>query len=272
MRGSNRTGRTFWIAAEDAGRYRDALGCALPPGLPAVFTESVADPFGELLARFARTRGPFAAGEVASRWGTPASRAEAALSRLEAAGTLLRGEFAGSAGRLWCDSEVLRILRRRCLARLRSEVEPVEAEVLARFAVSWQGIDSPGRGPEVLVSAIGSLQGAAIVASTLETDVLSLRVAGYRGTDLDALCTAGELVWVGAGSLGSHDGRVRLYFADQLALLSPALDRPDPAEGELCAAIRDFLAANGAVFFAQLRSCAPGSTGRRCRTWPPKPA
>jgi ATP-dependent Lhr-like helicase len=253
-------GRDMWIAAQDAGRYRDALGCSLVPGLPGVFTDPVADPFGELLARHARTRAPFTAASVAVRWGTPPERVESALAALEARGAVVRGEFSGSSSRQWCDAEVLRVLRRRSLARLRREVEPVDQRSLARFVTSWQGLDAPGRGADALVSAIGILQGASLVASTFETDVLAPRVAGYRGTDLDALCTSGELLWTGAGALGANDGRIRLYFADQYAVLAPVLERPAPAEGELCGKVRDFLATHGAVFFSQLRSCAPGST------------
>ena len=62
-----------------------------------------------------------------------------------AAGRLLRGEFRpGGVEREWCDPEVLRLLRRRSLARLRREIEPVEAEALARFLPAWHGIGSRG--------------------------------------------------------------------------------------------------------------------------------
>ena len=141
----------------------------------------------------------------------------------------MRGEFRPDGiEREWCDDDVLRQLRRRSLAALRKEVEPVDAAALARFLPEWQGVGAPRRGLDALVEAIGSLQGAALPASTLEADVLSARVAGYQPADLDALCTSGEVVWVGAGPLGPTDGRVRLLFRDQAALLVPA--RPPSAD------------------------------------------
>ena len=44
---------------EDAARLRDALGCSLPVGVPQAFLDPVADPLGDLVARYARTHGPF---------------------------------------------------------------------------------------------------------------------------------------------------------------------------------------------------------------------
>ena len=58
---------TAWFAAvEDASRLRDALGVPLPPGLPEVFGEPVADPLADLVSRYARTHGPFTATAVAA--------------------------------------------------------------------------------------------------------------------------------------------------------------------------------------------------------------
>ena len=253
-------GETRYIAAEDAGRYRDALGCALPLGLPAVFTEPVPRPLEDLVARYARTHGPFTEREVATRLGVPESRVVGALAALEGAGRVVRGEFRpDGVRREWCDAEVLRQLRRRSLAALRREVEPVEPETLARFLPAWHGIPPERRGVEALVEAIGLLAGAPIVASTLEPDVLASRVADYRPALLDELCTAGEVVWVGAGAIGSHDGRIRLVFADQLPLLAPGWEEQERPSGPLHDAIRTVLAERGASFWAQLRAAAPGT-------------
>ncbi len=211
------------IAAEDAARYRDALGCAIPVGLPMAFTDPVARPLEHLVGRYARTHGPFLADAPARRFALAPERVAGALAALEAEDRLVRGEFRpDGVEREWCDVEVLRQLRRRSLAALRREVEPVEQEALARFLPAWHGIPSHRRGLETLVEAIGLLQGAPLVASTLERDVLPARVLGYRSGDLDELCTSGDLVWVGAGGLGASDGRVRLAFRDQLPLLGLA--------------------------------------------------
>ncbi|MCU1400941.1 MAG: putative ATP-dependent helicase, partial [Acidimicrobiales bacterium] len=250
-----------FIAAEDAARYRDALGCSLPMGLPMAFTDPVARPLEELLRRYARTHGPFLAIDPARRFGLPMERVVGALNALEAEERIVLGEFRpDGVAREWCDAEILRQLRRRSLATLRREVEPVEQEALARFLALWHGIPGERRGLDALVETLGVLQGSALVASTLETEILPIRIRGYRPTDLDELCTSGEVVWVGAGSIGSGDGRVRLYFADQLPLLANALEPVDPPTGALHEAIRGRLRESGAIFWGQIRTADLAAT------------
>ncbi len=210
------------VAAEDAGRLRDALGVPLPVGLPAAFLEVVEHPLDELVARYARTHGPFLARQVGARLGLPVAHVESSLARLAAAERVVTGEFRPEgAEREWCDAEVLRSLRRRSLAALRREVEPVDAATLGRFLPGWHGVGERRRGLDAVVDAVARLQGAALPASVLEHDVLSSRVEGYRAADLDELCAAGEVVWLGAGTIGAGDGRVALYLRDQVARLAP---------------------------------------------------
>ena len=250
-----------FIAADDAAKYRDALGCSLPLGLPRAFTEPAPLPLESLVARYARTHAPFVGGDVARRFGIPVTRAAGALAALEADERLVRGEFRpDGSSREWCDIEVLRQLRRRSLAALRREVEPVDQVAYARFLAQWHGIPAERRGLETLVETLGLLQGAALMGSALETDVLPVRVRGYRPTDLDELCTAGEIVWIGAGSVGAYDGRVRLFFADQLPLLAPSIEPIEPPDGALHDALRVHLAERGASFWTQLRAATPGAT------------
>ena len=239
-------------AAEDAARFRDALGAATPRGLPGAFVEPVADPLADLVARYARTHGPFRAADAAQRLGLPVEPVRRALDRIEAFGRVVTGEFRPDGlEREWCDVEVLRRLRRRSLARLRREVEPVDHETFARFLPAWQGVGEGRRGPDALLDAIGLLQGAAVPASVLETEVLASRVGGYRPFDLDELCAAGEVVWIGAGGIGGHDGRVSLCFRDDVRLLAPPLP-PDPPEGPLVDALRAHLGTYGASFWPDL--------------------
>ncbi len=212
-------------AAEDAARLRDALGCALPPGLPAAFTDPVDHPFDELVARYARTHGPFRVHDVVARWGVDADRVRDALGRLAGAGRVVAGQFRPEGDQAadtteWCDDGVLRVVRRRSLARLRREVEPVGPEAFVRFLPGWQGIAHPRRGIDAVVAAIEQLQGLAIPAAILERDVFAARVADYRTAMLDELCAAGEVMWTGAGPL-ADSGRVRLYFRDRFRLLAP---------------------------------------------------
>jgi ATP-dependent Lhr-like helicase len=216
-------GAERWIAIEDAGRVRDALGAALPVGVPETFTEPVRDPLGDLVGRYARTHGPFHAGDCAARLGLGVAVVSAVLVRLAASGRVAAGEFRpGGAGQEWCDAEVLRMLRRRSLARLRREVEPVPTEALARFLPAWQGVTgSHARGVEGLLRTVEQLAGAVLPASALETLVLPSRVTGYLPAMLDELTAAGEVTWCGAGALPGDDGWVALAPADLADLLLP---------------------------------------------------
>jgi ATP-dependent Lhr-like helicase len=206
------------IAAEDAGRYRDAVGAMPPGGLPEVFLETDEEPLHSLLRRFARSRGPFTTAEAGERFGRDV---EPALRELERRGELVRGELRpGGTEREWCDPEVLRRLRRASLAALRREVEPAEQAAFGRFLPSWQGIDRRASLREALVP----LQGLALPVSLWESEVLPRRVPAYRPEQLDALCASGEVVWAGAGL-----DRVALYFREDAAALGqpPAADRPE---------------------------------------------
>jgi ATP-dependent helicase Lhr and Lhr-like helicase len=237
-------------AAEDGGRLRDALGVVPPPGLPIAFLEPVADALGDLVARYARTHGPFRADDVARRFGLGPGPVRAALQRLIDRGRVVEGEFLpGGRGREFCDAEVLRALKRRSLARLRAEIEPVEPEAYARFLADWHSLHRPRRGPDGVLAAIEQLQGAPLAASALETEILPARVEGYRSGDLDALCAAGEVVWRGLEPVGEGDGRIALYLADAYAYLAPP---PGAAEGALAERIREALRRRGAVFFSDL--------------------
>jgi len=246
-----------YIAAEDAGLYRDALGVVPPAGLPAAFLELVPDALRELAARHARTHGPFTTAELQARYGVdPAS----ALRELESAGLLVRGELRPAAHPLahagepeWCDVEVLRRLRRASLAVHRREIEPAEQRALAAFLPSWQGVDrhpAAGAGIERLRETLVPLQGLALPAELWEHAVLPRRVGAYSQSWLDQLCAAGEIVWVGAGALGRRSGRVALYFRDDAAAIGAPAPHgravaPSEAQHEL---IRARIAASPCFF------------------------
>ena len=252
-------GRDVVADSADAARLRDASGAALPVGLPAAAIEPVDDPLGDLCVRYARTHGPFTARDVARWLGVGESRAAARLGALVAQGRLLRGEFRpGGSEREFCDAEVLRRIRRRCLAVLRHEVEPVGPEALARFLPAWQGVGGRRRGVDALADVVGQLQGAPVAVSVLEADVLASRMLGYKPADLDQLCTSGEVVWIGAGALGATDGRVRLLFRDQAALLVPA--SAPPVDGALHDALRSGLHQRGASFWPDLVAAAQAAS------------
>ncbi|GAA2092269.1 ATP-dependent helicase [Streptomyces albiaxialis] len=245
-------GQEHWAAVEDAGRLRDALGAALPVGVPEAFTEPVPDPLGDLLARYARTHGPFISADAAARFGLGTAVADGALQRLAAGGRLVQGEFHPSGvGQEWCDAAVLRRLRRRSLAALRHELEPVPPTALAAFLPQWQHLGTGGvRGVDGLLRTVEQLQGAPVPASALEKLVLPGRVGDYAAPMLDELTASGEVVWAGAGALPGKDGWISLYLADTAPLLLPP---PHPLElTPLHRSVLDTLQGGYGLFFRQI--------------------
>ena len=240
-------GRRFWVAVEDAALYRDGLDAGLPEGLPRDLLPNRPEPLKALVGRFARSRGPFASGDAAGRFGLPQGAVEPLLEALEDAGSLVRGEFrSGGDGLEWCDREVLRQIKRRTLAKLRREAEPVDGAALARFLGRWQGVDrgaAPAslpaprsRAPAApaasavsdrtlgrLEETVSQLEGLPLSWRTLVDHILPARIPGFRVETLDRLATAGELLWVGRGRLGPRDGRVAVYGRDRFGVLARGL-------------------------------------------------
>lgn len=256
-------GRQWWVGVEDVGRLRDGVGVAVPVGVPVSFTESVADPLGELLGRFARTHGPFRTADAANRFGLGLRVAADALSRLALDGRLVRGEFTDhhDGTEQWCDAEVLRILRRRSLAALRAQVEPVSTAAYARFLPDWQQVGaSATAGKDGLLCVIEQLAGVAVPASAVEPLIFSPRVRDYQPAMLDELLASGEVVWSGAGAISSSDGWVVLHPADTAPL---TLTNPAELEfSETHRAVLDVLgypgASRGAFFFRQFATDVGG--------------
>lgn len=252
-------GEERWIGIDDAGRYRDALGVALPVGVPEAYLEPVTDPLGDLVARYARTHGPFPAATCAARFGLGVFVVEQALKRLSATGRVTSGEFSPEgAGTEWCDAEVLRMLRRRSLAALRREIEPVPPRVLAAFLPRWHQVGGNARGVDALAATIEQVQGVAVPASAWERLVLPARVADYTPPQLDELCASGEVLWAGSGSIAGGDGWVTLAYADSAPLLLPPPDE-ELALTPAHQAVLDALAGGQALFFRSL-SDRVGST------------
>ncbi len=247
------TGEKRFIAVEDASRYRDALGTPIPHGVAERYLEPVADPVGDLVLRYARTHGPFTPNDVARRLGLGTAVVTLALERFVERGRLIEGEFRpGGTQREWCESEVLRIVRRRSLAKLRKEAEPVDQPVLARLFTNWQNVTRKRRGLDPLLETIESLQGFPMAASIFESEILSARIEDYKPSDLDTLSAAGEIVWVGVEPLGEKDGRIALYLTDHVVLSRPigAVDPIGP--------IGEYLQTHGASFFNQIQAALGG--------------
>lgn len=279
-------GVPIYAAVEDAARLRDALGTPLPMGIPLAFIEPVADPLGDLVSRYARTHGPFLAREIAHRFGLGIAVVLSALERLAADGRVMQGEFlpggvtAAQApgiegavaepaprdftdGLEWCDAQVLRRIRQRSLAALRSEVEPVDRAAYARFLPSWQHVSGSGasglRGVDGVLTVIDQLAGVAVPASALESLVLAQRVRDYSPAILDELMASGEVLWAGAGALPGNDGWISLHLADSAALTL----RPEPnfEPSATAHALLNLLTPGGAYFIHQLREALAGTLG-----------
>jgi ATP-dependent Lhr-like helicase len=249
------------IAVEDAARMRDALGIPLPPGLPSAFLESVPDALLDLVRRYARTHGPFTTADAARRYALAPAVVESVLERSVGLGRVVEGGFRpGGQHREWIDAEVLRTVRRKSLAKLRKEVEPVEQRTLARLFTRWQGVVQPRRGLDALLDVVENLQGAPLPASLLETEILPSRITGYRSADLDTLVDAGEVAWVGVEPIG----RIGLYLADKLPLLwsdggrSHGPGAGDDALNEREQQIVAYLQGHGASFFQPVHEAVGG--------------
>nr|WP_226909259.1 ATP-dependent helicase [Georgenia ruanii] len=280
-----------WAVVEDAGRLRDALGVALPLGLPASVLEPVPDPLGDLVRRHARTHGPFTARAVAGRLGLAPGAVQPVLADLVRTGALIEGRLSPAPGAdgvprgdgapdaagpgdgvltlvasdgmgvltappvEYCDAEVMRRIRRRSLARLRSEVEPVTPQTLGVFTPRWQHVAPVGarpdlRGADGVLTVVDQLAGALVPASALESLVLPARVRDYSPTLLDELTSSGEVVWVGGGALPGVDGLLTLLPADAVAELAPV--PAPPTLTELHHHLLDALAGGGGRFFRDL--------------------
>ena len=250
-----------FIPVEYAARYRDALGIPLPPGLADTFLAPSPDPLAALVRRYARTHGPFTTSDVATRYAVAPVEIEAVLRGLHGESKLLEGEFRpGGVHREWCDPDVLQQIRRKTLARLRREVVPAEQFVFARLMTRWQGVTAPRRGVDALLDAVELLQGAELIASDLEREILPARVVEYQPSDLDSLVASGEVVWIGRQPLGMRDGRISLYLTASFAsLLPPGFDAALP-EGltERARLILQFLTEQGASFQPQIHQGAGG--------------
>ncbi|MBA2347555.1 MAG: DEAD/DEAH box helicase [Solirubrobacterales bacterium] len=252
-------GEERWIAADDVGLYRDALGVVPPGGLPEAFVADVPDALTKLARRFGATHGPFTTEELRERYRVDPT---ASLESLERDGTLVRGELRpGGSEREWCDTEVLRRLRRASLAVLRKEIEAVDQRALAAFLPSWQGIDrhaAAGAGVDRLREVLIPLQGLALPVEVWEREVLPRRCGAYSPTWLDQLCASGEIVWVGAGAIGRTTGRVALYFRDDAEAIGPPpvkTERPDLPEHDI---LRERLALSPCFFTDLLAELALG--------------
>ncbi len=249
-----------YIAVEDAGRYRDALGVKLPDHIPQAFLEPKPSPLQSLIARWARHRGPFVPEQCAQHFGISQQQVQPLLINLHQGDQFTTGEIRpGATGTDWCDTEVLSQLKKATIAKLRRTIAPVDGATLARFYVNWHRVcGSRHRGMAGLRRALTQLAGIPIALSQLETAILPARVSDYQPRYLDELGHSGEFVWVGHGPIGTNDGRISWYSRDDVsALLIPPTIPTEPLPA-LHQSILEYLDHNGASFTSDLQhACQP---------------
>ena len=265
-------GEERFIAAEDAGLYRDALGAVPPGGLPEAFLEQVEEPLERLVRRYARTHGPVhdarARGALRRRPGPGAARARAR-------GRLVRGELrpaapSASGATPTCCGGCGARRSRRC-ARRSSRPSSARSRASCRRGRAWTRRPPGGAGVDRLREVLVPLQGLALAPEVWERDVLPRRVGRYSPAWMDQLCAGGELVWVGAG-------RARAALRAGGALLprrraagsGRRTDKGEAPAEPLHDAIRERLAC-GAAFWTDLladlgRGRAASSSRRRSGT------
>ena len=236
-------GEERWSAIEDAGRIRDALGVphcpsACPRRSPSRCRIRWATCCSATPARTARSGRPRR--RPGSAWGSPWSPAcWTGWSGSAGWSAVSCGPPRSPPGPATAPSTATRRCCGGCggasLARLRSEVEPVEQRALGRFLPAWQGVQvTPGgrrgrmrRAPGVddVLGVVEQLAGAPLPASALESLILPARLPGYTPALLDELTAAGEVTWTGCGALAGVDGWLALAPTDVADLLLP---EPDP--------------------------------------------
>jgi ATP-dependent Lhr-like helicase len=246
-------GTEVWAVVEDAPRLRDGLGSPVPPGIAEAHLRPVDDAVGDLISRYTRTHGPFTTQELAESLGLPPAVVLDRLTEQRAAGRILEGRFlAEASGTQWCHPDVLRLVKRRSVALLRHQIEPVSQPALAAFLPAWQHVAGAGaqtlRGVEGVYEAVRALAGVPVPASALESAILPIRVPGYTPAMLDELTSSGDVVWTGTAALPGGDGWIALAPADDSVLLPRAAEPPSAT----AAAIQEVLGSGGGWFLSDL--------------------
>jgi len=208
--------RGYIVASERAKDFAmifpEAQFEVVPPELPS----NVASRDDALLAMVTGWMmhcGPVTSGVLAYWLGLAAADVEKALLRMEAAGSILRGNFTGFVkggapiAAEWCDRRLLARIHHLTVATLRKQVEPVTAAQYMRWLLRWQHVapQSQLSGERGLLESVRQLQGFEIPANAWEKDILVSRVNNYDPAVLDQLCLTGAVGW---GRLSPHPATV----------------------------------------------------------------
>jgi len=288
-------GTSYWVAVERAKIFSLLFADSRFDGPVTEIQAPLPSPGDALLALvtgWMSHSGPTTAGQLGSLLGLPADEIEKALLRMEACGSVLRGQFTGNAPRAgapaahqheWCERRLLARIHRLTVATLRKQIEPVTSAQFMRWLLRWQHL-APGsqvQGERATLDVLRQLQGFEIPASAWERHILGRRISNYDPKWLDQLCLTGAVGW---GRLSPHPATlddtaagkrrviptsvapITFFIREEADWMTPHRpDSGDPVPGnpasdshqarglsEVARQVLDFLRQRGASFFADI--------------------
>jgi ATP-dependent Lhr-like helicase len=273
------SGADLVVAAERLPELVGLLPCAdLTPTIEApsqyqkVWTRD--DALAEILRDRLQGLGPVTAAALAAPLGLDTREVETALARLEAEGSVMRGQFNPDVRETeWCERRLLARIHRYTVNRLRREIEPVEARDFVRFLFEWQRVAPEARveGADAVANIVSQLEGFEAPAAAWETEILPARVNEYDPAWLDELSRSGRVVWtriapLNTGSRSSGERAPSPVRTTPIALASRrnlalwATLAPEDSEVTLTSnaqQVKEFITAHGASFFEEIVEGTP---------------
>jgi ATP-dependent helicase Lhr and Lhr-like helicase len=223
--------RTYWLAAEKlktfAAIFPEASFDLQPPEIERQ-QPSREDALFTCITGWLAHLGPVTTPGLAGFLGLAPTDVEKIMLRLEAAGSILRGQFTDSSGgeTEWCDRRLLARIHRLTLGSLRKQIQPVNAAQFMRWLLRWQHVTPETRllGERGTLEALQQLQGFEAPANAWEQQILARRVANYDPNVLDRLCLTGAVGWgrlsPHPATLGEHNGTIRRVVPTSVAPLT----------------------------------------------------
>ena len=280
-------GRSYWVCAERAHLFCQVFpGAAFETPLPEVgeAAPSREDAFFALLSGWMAHAGPTTGGELSATLGLPASEIAKTLLRLEANGSILRGQFTNLQPPRepnsqpheteWCERRLLARIHRLTVGELRKQIQPVTPAQFMRWLLRWQhlALGTQLAGERGVLEVLGQLQGFEAPANAWERQILQRRIAGYTPEILDRLCLTGAVGWgrlsLHPSSLAAWNGTgvgrrvvptsvapVAFFVREEADWMMPGRSHDADAPERLSPAAREiygFLQRRGASFFADI--------------------
>lgn len=194
-------GTLLWVAAERL----QTLQLLIPDAEPnlvirAIDTQEALDKesaYREIIRSRLEGLGPVTVAQLAEPLLQDNASVFNALLALQQEGFVIQGQFThrGSAVE-WCERGLLARIHRYTLKQLRSEIEPVAPADFMRFLLHWHGLDGALEQPQSLQERLVQLEGLCLPAVSWEADILPGRMRIYLASELDNLCSSGQLVWL----------------------------------------------------------------------------